>query len=344
MAIISPPSADFISHYDRERFMTHRLSDELETHFTPADDWAKYFGETLYDYIADGTFPNQFEQKLQNYANWNTKYLVNTDRSLNKSGLPLEEQIEAHGRLHYHRLNSAMIGEWFLERFREHPQEKQIRNETIIMSEDLLSLGAVRDYIKKYRAASQKSEYSYFNDESVPARAFIEGRLNEFDAGILLLEISRKNSLTVLPAPPQFESGIHPSSNADFVVIAEGLKPAGVQIKSSVTEETIAHYDDHIVLIDARADMGNEMVRRTELQHSNLRRVGWAGIISAQRAARVNMRTLRQLFTESSGTQKAVLNLKSHANSLIRDYHDELPTAIDKVTPRLLKQLGIEAK
>lgn len=157
-------------------------------------------------------------------------------------------------RLNSHLLNQSFIGYWqsFLQGSRPEEHRRVARE-----AQD--SLAAFSLIFQHHRT---KLGEDYYNEDpaSTQKRASLEGIIGEYDAGIILLEIAKKNpALVILPSSSFFEHQRGSSRNADFILMdIEKQQAIGGQAKNSVKNPAFKHYDpDYIFLIDGEVDLGN---------------------------------------------------------------------------------------
>lgn len=176
-------------------------------------------------------------------------------------------------RLNSHLLNQSFIGYWqsFLQGSRPEEHRRVARE-----AQDSL---AASSFIFQYHRNKLGDNYYDKDPVSTRKRASLEGIIGEYDAGIVLLEIAKKNpALAVLPGPSFFEHHKGSSRNADFILIDTDKHQAiGGQAKNSVKNPVFEHYDpDYIFLIDGEVDLGNA-----------LNGTGHAGLIAAHHISQI---------------------------------------------------------
>lgn len=331
----------FVKSYDREEFIVKKLSPDLESIVAPADDWAKSFGNKLHDYLSGADDAFVTDTLLKSYGAWQTGNLAKSTRTITNGPWTAIEKAEAHQRLNFHWLNSSMLVCWVMEAKKDDPAVIRDWSEFINMSQDLLAIHGVNNYLTRESLAGSKANYAYFGTDQKYTRSFVEGLLNEVDASIVLLEASRKHKWVVLPAPPQFERGVRPSANVDFVVLAPGSQVIGVQVKSKLSRGEAAHYDSEVVLLDGQVDMDNQMGRRTAIEHSDIKVVTWAGIIAAQRAERIATSGNKgTVLAYNPHLRNIVMNSKARARRLVKGMPNALPNATERISERILTKLA----
>lgn len=331
----------FVAQYERETAAPNNLHPGLETLLAPSEEWGQYFGCVLHDYLSDAKEEGNLEKKLQEYGHWAAKNMIPLSQALFEGPWPEEERLKAYSRLNFHRLNACMVPQWLLESHRDSKEYKEVLGYCGRISQDKLALEAMTAYISRERQANYKSQFMYFDAKNSATRSALEGALNEFDAAIVLLEIGRKNDLTILPAPPQFERSKSKGLNVDFVVIGPEQSVIGVQAKTNVTKNVVERYDDQILLIDARIDMANELARQTEARRTALRVVGWAGLIAAQRTMKISTTDRDSLVALDARLRPRILSTKMQARSIIGTMPDELPRAASRIGERLMAKLAV---
>ena len=334
-------SPEFVAPYQRE-IGADRWPKTLPELMQEARRWSHCFGVVLHDYLSDAD-PRYYPaaQIHDAYYGWVAPAIQTFEKDIAQSGACEEEKAKAQNEFNFHRLNTAMNYMW-LPIGPAWTEDPPFRRSAIEMSQDLLALGGLQFYIRK-EGQIKKQGPDYFNEETEFARSSLEGLMHEFDAGIVLLEcIKREPHLTIVPGPMQFEysRSDQASQNADFVVIDNRGRAVGVQIKSSVSEETIQQYDpDRIVLIDARLEFGNEKAFRTDRRKSKMSIVSWAGMICAARVHDIRIHGNNFSLLRDMVTDQQIISMKMHARQLLAGTKSNLPSAVDKVKGRVLGHL-----
>ncbi|MBP7760708.1 hypothetical protein KA093_02840 [Candidatus Saccharibacteria bacterium] len=199
---------------------------------------------------------------LQNSLN-----LVRSDRSSNLSN-----------RMNFHSLNLAFLRHW---------------RQVMLMGTSEIMMPPLTHQEAQILLAGEAVQYMRLRDRIPPAQYYSsdegphlkrktwEGILNEFDTGIVLLEIAKRHTdWIVIPAPGGFEHG-NKNANVDFIVLDTTRQEIiGVQTKTAVSDSDYQHYDNkRVVLVDGMIDFGNISLRNPNSQYP----VSTAGIISAHK-------------------------------------------------------------
>lgn len=343
-------SSEFVAPYDRsvpEHELFHGPLKDDPAMIT-SRYWANAYGEVLHDYLTTGQ-PVDISNHRGAYLGFlfeNLPYLHEKVREIED---PKSYNWTA-SELSFHMMNGPFFrmwgplidnGKWFSER-------GNTRLDAIHVTQDFVALAGIQAYILREKSGTGKRhDYSYFSTENRDAKARFEGVGNELDAGLVLLEaIKPHDDLTVVPAPYQFErQSTQPQYNADFIVASSNGNAIGVQVKSSVMDETkVAHYDkERIVIIDASADLGNYRIMRTQQESTKLKRVGWATLLSAQYALKIKTHGPKTGHFESQDL-RSVHALKYEARGMIDSTHSQFASATkivrDKVLSRLYDPVG----
>lgn len=155
----------------------------------------------------------------------------------------------------------------------------------------------------------------------------------------MLLDVAKKHpDWIVVPGPMQFERSRHGDRNADFIVIDTGNKQSiGIQVKSSVRDETIAKYDPAwIVLVDGDTDFNNVQAMRTKALSSDQKVVSWAGILSAHHLSKLSTKNRplsspdRMLLMRQRLVAKAALS-----DVKVKDYPEIIKRIDERISPKL---------
>lgn len=324
------------SHQARSRHIEYD-GPQGETLVT-ADTWSGFFDEILRSALLDPTSPpgnNAFSRGITDYALF---YMLQLKPILQKS-LNLvrsERSSNLSNRMNFHSLNLAFLPHW---------QQVMIMGTSEIKIPDklhrqaqILLAGEAVQYMRLRDGVPPDRYYSL--DESLRLkRKTWEGILNEFDTGIVLLEIATRHpDWIVLPAPGGFEHDNN-DANVDFIVIDTTRDEIiGVQTKTSVSARDRQHYDGRrVILVDGMIDFGNILPRDPGSKDP----VSTAGIISAHKLTdpRVNYKALGEMVRGQKGIDldyKLIMQLKLFAKEKVGKFcTPQIGPAADLIEDRL---------
>lgn len=252
----------FAARYERNLPADHYMPSNMQALLKPADEWAQAFGHYLHDALnGESLDAHELTDTVEEYLLWSVTDLPTIEQELNNGPWDNNSILRGHSSLHFHELNQPMITSWGL--LLENPNQ-YIRRQTITFTQDLLALSALSTYGFRETESSAKHRQRYFHDENKMRNNHIEGKLNEKDSAIVLLEASKQHDNQVIfPAPPQFERTKNRAVNVDFLALRGLSQVVGIQVKGRVNFHTNATYERDIMLIDARTDLENELAKHT---------------------------------------------------------------------------------
>lgn len=310
-------------------------------YITAAQRWSANFGELLHDRLSNptaGLSQQRLEKTFEDYEGWLEADFRPTVKRAESSDSP--EALLARQRLNFHVLNGSMRLMWQALTNEGWPS-KLMHSVSISASQESIALYGLDQYIKREPATKPTANYAYFGAGNSDARASLEGRLQEADAALILLEICKRNpGLTVVPAPLQFEQ-LQGKANANFIVVdCVQNESIGVQVKSRAQAQDFDAA--RIVIVDGSVDLDNVKGTRTDSRKSSIRTVTWAGAICAHYAfeALSKKRGHSPLLSVLDGKQ--LFRLKSSAIALKNTVpSDRRTNAIARIEERLQHKLHI---
>lgn len=338
-------ASEFVAVYAKEYVETGPDVPELATARTHANN----FGTVIHEYLQPDNTAS-FETlaggptALKHYTNW----CSGLDAIYN--GIPTTQGTETYFKhlteLTYHRLNLALVPMYMVlgdQRISatDHAKLRRLSIDT---------LGMIGLHFLRWREGSA-DDPAYFSSEGTTAakRSYVEGVLNEIDAGIVLLNVIRdRPDVAVIPAPAQFEHGKTRAYNSDFLVIDRRGYATGVQVKSHVSDDDTKTYDhNRVVLVSGQTDMGNVLAKRTRPNSSLRQQVSWAGMLSAHVVARQTSLVgpdagLTAYSTITAGGRQAAqrLILRRHfARQLLGGITPNMKVATGNISERVLRSL-----
>ncbi len=186
-------SKEFVKVYPRTAFDENERRPDNAT-FEQAENFSEFFGMYLHDYL-NGT-PNQ--ESLSNLLGIARDYVNFAYTDLRDYEIKLFDQNKDYGykrlnHINYHWLNTAMIGMWELL-FADEQATDEVRKRMIRDTLDILAYNGSEQYTWKDRLADKKNNYEYFAEHMKDRRSTVEGRLNERDVAIVLLDFCSAKS------------------------------------------------------------------------------------------------------------------------------------------------------
>lgn len=339
-------SQEFVSVYQDELSEQAVHSGVLPAAMSEAREWSHLFGQVLHYRLANPTAKPEinFSKLIKAYGEW-------ANDSLDALNLWLWQQDthEAHEALHelnFHNINYAMLGSW-LPLLYPGTSHQDVKNRHINLtgSQTFIALNSITYYEFRRRNSQVVDDYPYYAPANFLIRKTTEGSLNELDSAIVSLQLAKKGIIAaVVPAPMQFEHTPSARKNVDFVIVSNDEQAAGLQIKSNVSDVTIAKYDDtaRVVLVDTKVDFGNMAVRRITPGSSKFSRVGWGGILSISRVA--NIQTVGQgavALRNYGFSARYIMEKKQQARSLIGDAKPDFERSVRILGERITRHFEL---
>lgn len=336
--------------------------------------WSNKFGEWLHGALNGEPIDGRdFSQTADSYRDWiqgnfmDLQEYIDADLTNSIEG-PADEtpdqQIaretlneaacQAANEVNFHELNAAMLPNWLALVGGDHSWRGETRHQLISATQDMIALRGLKYYARREQVSGIDKNYEYFDPNKKGRRNMFEGRANEFDAAIVLLEImKRREDLLILPAPIQFEKFgktiDDKSTNVDFVALTTGGQALGLQVKGHVTAKVRDHYDPHrVAFIDAAADLGNERSMRTKRGSSDKTVMTWGGLICVQRVMNIKLtgpNTSVSMMNQQGlhGFQRRVLQDMFRAKQLAGTIKPHLQQATIAIKERIDHRLPVPA-
>ena len=174
----------------------------------------------------------------------------------------------------------------------------------------------------------------------------IGGQLNEIDTAIILLEIMKREGmslpshLNVVPAPPRFEAAHKNTRRASDFLFFDTLtdQVRGIQVKSSVSTIVEKSYDnDFVTLIDAMNDLGNSKhAYSPERGHYTASAPGLIALDFLLNNTSLNKMSRDPIFNSDMST---VFRGKEVARTVFGNNKSYFNTAVNNVSGRILHDL-----
>jgi hypothetical protein len=334
----------FLEAYPRTLPESHIMGDVGTIDMSGSRAWSAVMGTILHDVLSGTDIDARALRRMSgNYAEWAMDQIPKLTAAAEELPDP-EDTGRIANELNFHHLNLGMWDMWDMLRLREKPTDPRQRNAMISAAQNDIAFQGVHLYASREKS-STRGNYSYFSKDNAVRRGVVEGIGNEFDAAIVLLELMKKDrELYVLPGPLQFEARsipeerpTHYSNNADFVVVRKD-QAVGIQVKSFVHEEAVEKYNpERIILVDARADFGNERRMRTQQESTRQKTVNWGAMLCAQRF--VEMRGHGDKLSILRFEPQRAMQLKFLAKQLVGNMRPNLNSAVNIVSDRLMHSL-----
>jgi hypothetical protein len=313
---------------------------EISDLLMPARKWANTFGTILHDYLSDEALCKPALSMLSEYEFWGATRLPYIAHEV----MPLRDNknLAAANELNFNTLNAGMIDMWkpiFRGGWEKGEQAAAIKKSQDIVAMDGLELYSQREHYTKTKLSE------YFSFKNLDRRIRFEGMVNEFDTAIVLMDIIKdRPTMTVVPAPAQFEHGAK-TTNADFIVVdtdPDNRRAIGVQVKMAIRAEDQARYDkSRIVLVDARIDLGNHLPKRLERLSSTQTNVAWAGLICASHIqhAKTYGKNIHTAVNMNVQNRKHIIRIRGQANQMLQNIRPNVHEASRVVGKRVLDSL-----
>jgi hypothetical protein len=342
--------SEFVTAYDRPADVSHMRLGEYQELMEMPNEWSRHFGITLIDYFKQTPTPEALDlENIDMYLRWCASDIVRTEGILvgNLDGQPQNSPARrALTALNFHTLNISMIGMWrpiLTGGWESEPQRKS----AISISQKALALNGLLVFERKQAAIRHYPDF--YQPQNEATRTMYEGRLNEIDTAIILLELAKKlPNGTVVPAPYQFDhifdnSDEHATMhNIDFVV-CDGEHAVGVQAKTSTALRSRDQYDaSRVVIVDGRVDLGNQKRVRTKPKSSDYQTVSWGGLVSLHHLKSMPRDVLSERVSGSKGplSQQEQLGYKFKAHSYAAGFKSNNGRAAKLVGDRILRALS----
>lgn len=330
-------ATEFVRPYASEMTPEQIHSGTHSQYMPEAQNWSYSFGQLLHTSLTQELSPVDLTAlpDLVSYRVW----LGSNPRSSfdDNQDVPPEDRLRCTSEFNFHDLNRALIYGWMAVVHGGWQSDIERRMSFAAMRKELVMKGLVdyglrQDFAKKY---GSEMLYTDFNKAYVDVR---NGILQEYDAGVVLLDVAQKHpNMTVVPAPLQFERGISPRYNVDFVVADFDKKRAvGVQVKSNVRSDTVERYDpERVVLVDGNTDFNNVLSMRTKQKSSQQRVVNWPGLLTMRRVQDLPVPGKGMSNMERTHNHR----LRAMAKQILGNINVNYPKAVSIIEERIMDAL-----
>lgn len=337
-------AADFAAGYEKQPSdaFIHQGSPEFVQAMHESREWSRFLGR-----VTHGLFTSEFtelqdmtSEKWGEYRDWlrgdGARGAMATLESLES-----EDRARGANELNFHCLNSDMIGMWVPLLYKDSWPDDQFRRDWIKSAQEGLARTGLYSYLTRERYIEGRggTEVVYeTNDVIYKAQT---GIMQEFDAGIVLLDVMRRNpDITVVPAPLQFERSRRKSRNVDFLAVHREAKTAiGVQVKSRHTNEQAQAADhERVVFLDGDIDLGNIRAVRVKKGSSKQRVVPWPGIIAAKYVDRIKTHGKGKNLRAARNPART-LHEKTIARRLVNDVSVDFSELSELIGERIMAKL-----
>lgn len=253
---------------EREDGHERHINAEIEAEMTESRHWHDYFSRVITGTLTEKPVNKEaFFKGFTTYCDWAIKEVPRLEKFINQRALDDPADTEYLQELTFHLSAPYMSAEWWALVEPDYSPEREER----IESQSWLSIVSAR--LARSRKVIEAKKTQTISDRETLGN--INGRLNELDGLIVLLEIAstRDDDLIVLPAPRKFED-THSSRNADILLLDRAKHHVrGVQSKTVVATDQhylasddispIYKYDTSFVtIIDGVHDLGNTEAKR----------------------------------------------------------------------------------
>ena len=337
-------NGEFVAAYTAQKYYGPQHNNAPEALFTDPTlerslvdvrGWGRHFSSLMRHRLNDrpvGTYDQL--QKLTEYERWNIDHLDRLVEEVYDAVADDPRAIRYAGELTFHLTNSGMIDQWrsiIYYRANRTFESAQYRGQTMIAA-TAIKLLELQDEIKDDDKSNKEQRIS-----------FIGSQITELDAGIALLELAktRKETLAVVPAPPDFEA-TYAERNADFLLLDRGEDQIhGIQVKNSLTRPSankiIQQYDpDFITLIDGAIDLGNQVYIDEDGQPLRFPRTR-PGLLSIDQMQRVSMNSL--MHDRFSERRWEMIEAWNDAKERASGRNNFIHQAMKNIEPRIIHGL-----
>lgn len=337
-------NGEFVAAYTAHKYYGPQNSQNPEDFYSNPDlertlvdvrGWGRHFSTLMRHRLHNRLIPAQTHLKqLSEYQSWNDEMLYNVVDEVNDAVAAEPRAIRYASELTFHLINGAMADQW-KEIIYQKPnrlyESSQYRSQTVLAA-TAMKLMRAQDVIRQDEFADKTQRLS-----------FVGSQITELDAGIALLELVkyRKETLIVVPAPPDFES-TYRERNADYMILDRvNNQTHGIQVKNSlagpVAQEIMQQYDpDFITLIDGEINLGNQLSKGEEISSVSTLRFQ-TGLLSIDQLQRVSMSSL--LHEKLEHRRWEVIQAWNDADTRSNGRDNFIYTAMKNIEPSIIDGL-----
>lgn len=285
--------------------------------------------------VLSGGHPDTFttEAEINEYDRWTSNH-----RQLESATLDYPD-MEPFNEINFHGLNRHMLDLWKPLRQGGWQSDAERRSSIDIAQNGLALAGFGHYRAREELLRAYGGTEDFFEPQNQRAYGSFTGAIQEYDAGIILIEFMRRNpNVTVVPAPMQFER-TNSRTNVDLLIIDFiGKRAVGAQVKTQVRHQHVEKYDkDRVVLIDGAVDLENVRVMRIKKGTSKEALKPWPGIIATKCVERIKTSGDRSyIATEFS---RYLNNQKFRARQLVGKYRVDYRELTARIGERILDKL-----
>ncbi len=302
-----------------------------------AQEWSYRFGLLLHMLLSSqaNDAPSMPTDDFDDYMGW-AKHNV-SDQEIDLITQP--DGLRARNEINFHTMNRCMVNLWTPLFSRLWSSDKERLSQLAYSQRTLAFMGTVY-YVSRQDYTKHHGDHALFEPAFKEILGTMNGFMQEYDAAIILLDIIRRHpSLTLVPAPLQFERTIK-RTNVDFIVTdVVSQQAVGIQVKTNVRQSDINIADsDRVVLIDGNVDLQNVKAVRTRRRQSDQRVVPWPGLIAAH--------YIQSLRAKGSGPERmsthelqSQLRLKMHVQPHIGGIRVDRREIAKSIGERILAKL-----
>lgn len=321
------------------------LDPEVQSVMEGPRKWASFFDRLLVLHLTGEqngvNEPAAMFKELRDYQlGWLEPHLdstLKTSYDLAERTLLSDSQVN---ELDFHILNREMMPAWYRlfyggEVAELGPQRLQtMQTRLALRGADIQ--GKYQKYLLKEQRDGVRSDITHR----------ISGQLNEIDTSIILLEIMKREGLSMpahliaLPAPPQFEAGHKNTRRASDFLFFDSLtnQVRGIQVKGIVSSATEKEYDnEYVTLIDAVNDLGNSKSAYSPKRgHYTASAPGLIALDFLLNKTSISKMSRDPIFNTDMPT---VFRAKESARSVFGTNKSYFDTAVNNVSGRILHDL-----
>lgn len=344
LTIADMKTTEFAAGYDREVVPIDHGEKYQELMQEPRDR-SFFFGKTLHMAMSGDTAIEEYcgSQQFKAYNRWAEGGLYAVIHALRT--LDNDLSAFAMNEVNFHRLNYGMQYLWAPMLAGNIWTSKAQRRNVIDLAQGRMASFGIDHYMARHNLIDKLggTEVLYGAQEEAkdPLYQSLTGRLQEFDAATVLLDVMRRyEDLTVVPAPMQFEGSTRKGRNADFIAIHTKEETAiGIQVKSRLHKKDTERADaSRIIFIDGDTDLGNIRPVRFEKGSSRTRTVSWPGLISAKCVERIKSHGKGKAMAAARDSQY-MLRFKMLAREHLSDITVDYRALSEKIGERVMNRL-----
>jgi hypothetical protein len=312
------------------------------TYIRDAQAWSYRFGLLLHATLSETTPPaDAMDRKgLDDYKHW---MAFNWARlRWRGEDAPEEDCLRVFSETTFHHMNWHTTGIWkAILAGGWTPKERQA---ALTDAREGIAAEGVALFKAREGEVTANGSPELFTKENKGFFGAFNGALQAFDSGVVLTGIAARRAkrdpgFMFVPAPLQFERGLHSQYNSNFIAFRLGEQAIGIQTKSSVHSTAVHQYDpSRVVLLDGQVDFDNVRALRTSTQSSHQQVVSWSGMVCAEILKNIPLQG-RDLQLER---RRKLIQSKMIALGALGKTKVPYQRIISRIEPRILEKLQAE--